>query len=37
MNNTSIITASVKSNDSKITNVKVGGFTSSIGTVLITI
>jgi PhzF family phenazine biosynthesis protein len=35
MNCTSIITASVQSTHSGITNVKVGGFTSSIGTVVI--
>ena len=35
MNCTSIITASVKSNDSTIINVKVGGFANSIGTVVI--
>jgi len=35
MNCTSIITAEVSSNDSRITDVKVGGFATSIGTVLI--
>ena len=35
MNCTSIITASVKSQNSKITNVKVGGFATNIGTVAI--
>lgn len=35
MNCTSIITASVKSDNSTVINVKVGGFTSSIGTVVI--
>ncbi len=35
MNCTSIITASVKSDHSTVINVKVGGFTSSIGTVVI--
>ena len=35
MNCTSIITASVQSNNSTVINVKVGGFASSIGTVVI--
>jgi PhzF family phenazine biosynthesis protein len=35
MNSASIITASVKTHDSTITNVKVGGFTTFIGTVIV--
>jgi PhzF family phenazine biosynthesis protein len=37
MNCTSVITASVKTNGSTITNVKVGGFTTSIGSMIICI
>lgn len=37
MNCTSIITASVKLEDSKVVNVKVGGFATSIGTIIISV